>query len=149
MSPWGERPFRCRIPTPGATVQVQDTDGRSDRSGIETLDGRQPFGRRDSAAGSDSFRGARRCAETATVYVPPETAACSSAAGGVFESSLAIANFEAVPAVDGLDVEDVFRSEAENALDRCGHVFVHSVGKLNHDDGAFTRGANQTTRDGS
>ena len=70
-------------------------------------------------------------------------------AGSVFESTLAVADFEAITTVDGLDVEDVFRGEAQHALDRRRYVLMHSVGELNHDDGAFTRRSNQTTGDSS
>jgi len=73
----------------------------------------------------------------------------TSAARGVFESALAVSDLEAVTAVDGLDVEDVLRGEAQHALDRRGHVFVHSIGKLDDDHGTFPRSANQATGDGS
>lgn len=70
-------------------------------------------------------------------------------AGRVFERALAVADLEAVTTIDGLDVEDVFRGEAQHALDRRGYVLMHPVGKLNHDHGALARRSNQTTGDSS
>jgi hypothetical protein len=71
------------------------------------------------------------------------------AAGGVFEGPLAVAYFEPITAVDRFDIEDVLRSNAQHALDWRGHVLVHSVGELDHHDGALTRGPNQATGYGS
>ena len=63
-------------------------------------------------------------------------------AGCVFESALAVADFESVTTIDGLYVEDVFRCEAQHALHRCRHVLVHAVGELDHNDRAFARRSN-------
>jgi hypothetical protein len=86
---------------------------------------------------------------TGTVPARSRTTPNALSAGRVFESPLAIADFEAITTVDGLDVEDVFRGKAQHALDGSRYVLVHSVGELNHDDGAFTRRSNQTTGDSS
>jgi len=66
-------------------------------------------------------------------------------ARGVLERTLTVAYFQPVPAVDRLDIEDVFCGEAQDALYGGGHVLVHTVGELDHDHGALPRSANQTT----
>jgi hypothetical protein len=73
----------------------------------------------------------------------------SASADGAVEGDLATTHFEAISRVHGLDVENFPPRETEHALDRSGHVFVHSVGKLDHDDGAFPRCAYQSTNDGA
>jgi len=70
-----------------------------------------------------------------------------SSARSVFECAFPIANFEAVAAVDRLDVEDVFGGKSQHALHWRRDVLVHSVRKLNHHDRALARRAHQSTTD--
>src|SRR5687767_9829184 len=71
--------------------------------------------------------------------------ALDSAARNVLERAFTIAHLEAVTAVDGLDVEHVLGGEPKHALHRRGHVFMHAVGELDHDDRAASRGPHEAT----
>lgn len=72
-----------------------------------------------------------------------------SARGSVVQRTFAVADLETIPAVDGLDVEDVASGHAQHALDRCRHVLVHAVRKLDHHHRPLARGPNEPTGDGS
>lgn len=66
-----------------------------------------------------------------------------------FERLLLAADFEAITAVRRLDIEHVAPRHAKYALDGSRHVFMHSVGKLDHDHRPFTRCAYEAPRDGT
>ena len=66
-----------------------------------------------------------------------------------FERALTVADLETVTAVDGFDVEHVARCETQHALDRRGHVLVHAVGELDHDDRTLSWSAYETSRHGT
>lgn len=73
----------------------------------------------------------------------------SASAERSVERQIAAANFEAISRIDGLDIENIAPCESKNSLDWCGHVFVHAVGKLDHDDRPFTRCTYQPADDGA
>ena len=77
--------------------------------------------------------------------------ACASSSGQPVPSAsgvFAAAHFEAIAAVDRLDVEDLAAGDAENALHGRRHVLVHAVRELDDDDGALARRPNQASRYG-
>ncbi len=58
-------------------------------------------------------------------------------------------DFKPIAAVNGLDVEDLASGESEHAFyGRC-HVFVHTVRKFDHDDGALPRCSDKAADDGT
>jgi hypothetical protein len=68
-------------------------------------------------------------------------------AGAFGERVFTAPHFEAVPAVDCLDVEDLATGQPEHALHRRRHVLVHAIGKLDDDDRALARRSHETPCD--
>src|SRR6202012_3078323 len=61
--------------------------------------------------------------------------------GALGGRGFAAPDFVPVPAVDGLDVEDLAAGDTEDALHRRRHVFVHAIGELDDHDRALARGS--------
>jgi len=69
-------------------------------------------------------------------------------AGAFGRGCLATTHFEAVAAVDCLDVEDFAAREPKDALDGGCDVFVHPVWKFDHDDRTLAGCAHEAAPDG-
>ena len=73
---------------------------------------------------------------------------CPSAARSVVETAFAVAYFEAIAAVDGLDIKHIACRHSKHALDGSRHLFVHAVRKFDHDNRSLARRTYQPTTDG-
>jgi len=88
-------------------------------------------------------------ATTGTSSARARRAPNSPQLAGAFDGRcLAATDFEAVSAVDGLDVEDFASGEPKHAFNRRRDVFVHPIWKLDDDDRTLAWCANEAAADG-
>lgn len=74
-------------------------------------------------------------------FRPPLSGA---AAHRAVQRKFAAAHLEPITRVHGFDIKNFASREAKHAFYGRGHVFVHSVGKLDNDNRAFPRRADQS-----
>ena len=103
--------------------------------------------RRPNRLGLGADRAGSRADQRSRLLGRREPRTTALAGRSTLERALFTAHFEAISAVDGLDVEHFATCNAKDSLHRRRNVFVHAVGELDDDDRTLAGGANQAARD--